>query len=153
MRDHYSDYPLDGYEAAREEHNKIWQNIYSKYPAMMLESKYSNTDATDSKQLLMLAKNYFKDLFNPERSYSITLINDLNNCIGYRGQELKVGDSIRLRANEFYDGFDDISSSLNQLLFITDIKYTLRKDTDISLTVNAIKYQNKLIKRLAKLIQ
>ena len=153
LQDHYSNYPLDGYDMARKEHDSVWQNIYSKYPAMMLENKYSNTDATDSKQLLMLAKNYFKDLSNPERNYSITLIDNLNNCVGYKGQELKVGDSIRLRASEFYDSFDDISSSLNQLLFITDIKYTLRKDTDISLTVNAIKYQNKLIKRLAKLIQ
>lgn len=153
LRDHFTSYPLDGYVTARKEHDNIWQYIYSKYPAMMLESKYSNTDAIDSKQLLMLAKNYFKDLSAPERGYSITLIDNINSCIGYKGQELKIGDSIRLRANEFYEGFDDISSSLNQLLFITDIKYTLRKDADISLTVNAIKYQNKLIKRLARLIQ
>ena len=89
----------------------------------------------------------------PERGYSISLINNIDQFYGYKGQELKIGDSIRLKANEFYDGFDDISSSLNQLLFITDIKYNLRKDTDINLTVNAIKYQDKLIQRLAKLIQ
>lgn len=153
LKQYYNNHPTDTYTNARKKHDEIWYSIYKNYPSIILENKYSNTDATTSKDLLLLAQNAFKDLSNPERGYSITLINDANECEGYYGQELKIGDSIRVRGNEFYNGFDDISRSLNQLLFITDIKYDLRKDTDISLTVNAIKYQDKLIQRLAKLIK
>lgn len=153
LNKYYSSYPLTNYMNAKDNHDNIWQNIYRKYPSIILESKFSDEDATTSKDLLLLAQNAFKDKSMPERGYNISLINNIDQFYGYKGQELKIGDSIRLKANEFYDGFDDISNSLNQLLFITDIKYNLRKDTDINLTVNAIKYQDKLIQRLAKLIQ
>lgn len=153
LNKYYSSYPLTNYMNAKDNHDNIWQNIYRKYPSIILESKFSDEDATTSKDLLLLAQNAFKDKSMPERGYNISLINNIDQFYGYKGQELKIGDSIRLKANEFYDGFDDISNSLNQLLFITDIKYNLRKDTDINLTVNAIKYQDKLIQRLVKLIQ
>ena len=71
----------------------------------------------------------------------------------YRGQELKIGESILVDAEEYYDRRDDLQRALSQYLFITDLSYDLRKDSDISLTVNAIKYQDKLIQRLVKLIK
>ena len=93
-----------------------------------------------------------KDLSQPERNYNISII-DLASLSGYEGQELCIGDSILLDADDYYEEYDDIKTTLSQYLFITDISYTLRKDSNISLTVNSIKYQEKLIQRLVKLIK
>ena len=113
----------------------------------------------------------FKDKQKPERSYNISLIdayntvqiktqeesdrwsNNKTSWTDYRGQELKIGDGILVDVEEYYDTPDNIYQDLSQYLFITDISYDLRKDSDINITVNTIKYQDKLIKRLAKLIK
>jgi hypothetical protein len=71
----------------------------------------------------------------------------------YYGQELKVGDGILVDVNEYYETPDDVYKTISQYLFITDISYELRKDSNINITVNTIKYQDKLIKRLVKLIK
>jgi hypothetical protein len=127
--------------------------LYQKYPSILIEGKYENTDATTSADLMTMAKYAFKDLSRPEREYSISIINDLKDFINYKGQELHIGDPIQVASREFYNQFDDIRISLDQLLFISDIKYNLREDNNISITVNAIKYQDKLIQRLVKLIK
>jgi hypothetical protein len=101
-----------------------------------------------------MAKYYFRDLNEPERNYSISLI-DVSSLRGYEGQELKIGDPIQLNSTEYYNekSSDDVQKSLNKYLFITDIDYELRKDSDISLTINPIKYQDSIVKRLVKLIK
>jgi hypothetical protein len=76
-----------------------------------------------------------------------------NRWVPYLGQELKIGESILIDAEEYYDDPDDIYKSLSQYLFISDISYSLRKNSDIQVTVNTIKYQDKLIQRLVKLIK
>ena len=43
--------------------------------------------------------------------------------------------------------------SLIQYLYITDISYDLRQDDSIQLTVNSIKYRDKVIGELVKLIR
>ena len=133
-------------------HNNKWDEIYKNYSGVVLESKYENKDATTSEELFNLSTNAFKDLSQPERNYNISII-DLASLSGYEGQELCIGDSILLDADDYYDEYDDIKTTLSQYLFITDISYTLRKDSNISLTVNSIKYQEKLIQRLVKLIK
>ena len=59
----------------------------------------------------------------------------------------------QLKANEYYDANDSIYNALVQYLFITDISYTLRKDDDLNITINNIKYQEKLLQSLVKLIR
>ena len=86
----------------------------------------------------------------PERNYSITIIN--NHELNYNGEELRIGDPIKINADEYYNIYDSLYQSLSQYLFITDISYSLRSPTDFSLTVNNIKYTDKLLKRLVKLI-
>lgn len=152
LRDNFEEQQLVDYEAALGEHNKIWDNLYKFFPGIILETTYSNPDATTSQDLFTLAKNHFKDLSRPERGYSISVI-DAASLSGYKGQELHIGDAIQLDAEEFYDEHDAIKKTLSQYLFITDISYDLRKDSDIQLTVNSIKYQEKLIQRLVKLIK
>jgi hypothetical protein len=71
----------------------------------------------------------------------------------YQGQELKIGEGILLDVDDYYDNYDDIYRSMSQYLFITDISYDLRRNDNVQLTVNNIKYQDKLIQRLAKLIK
>ena len=99
-----------------------------------------------------MAKLAMQDFNNIEREYNITTI-DTFALKGYEGQQINIGDSIALNAEELYTGFDDIKESLKQYLFVTDINYTLRQDTDVNLTVNKIKYQDKMIQQLAKLIK
>jgi len=118
----------------------------------MLEQNYKNDTATNSSELMTLAKYAFRDYSAPERQHNITVI-DATSLKGYKGNEIRVGDGIQIDAQAYYNEYDQIYKSLSQYLFITDISYTLRSPTDISLTVNSIKYQDKLIQRLVKLIK
>lgn len=140
------------YERYKELHKNKWNLLRSVYGYLLLENDYKNTTATSSIDLLKMAKYAFKDYMNPERAYSISII-DAAKLGGYKNQEIRVGDAIKIDASSYYNEYDQIYKSLSQLLFITDIKYTLRNPTDISVTVNNIKYSDKLIQRLAKLIK
>ena len=95
---------------------------------------------------------FFKDKEIPERQYGITVI-DINSLHGYRGQQLKVTDQIRIATADFYPDLDQLKNVLDQPLFINQIEYSLRSDSDIKLTVNTVQYQDKMIRRLVKLIK
>lgn len=149
----YVDYNPQQYYQAQKEHDAIWTMIYTKYPNLIYEKSFTSEDATTSQELLQLAQYAFRDYNQPESNYNISVI-DLNTLKGYKGQELKIGDGIEVNASEIYDDNDsDIYRSLIQYLYITDISYDLRKDDDIQLTVNSIKYQDKVIGQLIKLIR
>lgn len=128
------------------------QQIYHRFPGVLLEGTYTNDKATTSEELLRLARLAFQDQRRPERGYTLT-INDLASLQGYHGQSLRIGDPIRLHALEYYDTLVNVSDALNQYLFISDISYTLRSDSAISITVNNIKYQDKVMQRIVRLIQ
>lgn len=166
LKQQFTDKASLNYHAYKERQNILWDNLYKKYPGILLEDSYSNENATTSSDLYVLAKNAFKDKQEPERGYSISLIdaynsllintktdNNIKNWTRYLGQELKIGEGILIDVEEYYSDYDDIYKSLSQYLFITDISYGLRKDSDIQITVNTIKYQDKLIQRLVKLIK
>jgi hypothetical protein len=100
-----------------------------------------------------MAQYAFKDYNQVETNYSITVL-DPWTLRGYKGQELNIGDGIEIDATELYDDHSsDIYKSLIQYLYITDISYDLRRDDNIQLTVNSIKYQDKVISELIKLIR
>jgi len=126
--------------------------LYTRYPGIFLENTYENKDARSSEQLLKMAQLAFKDYSSPEKNYNITVI-DAASLSGYEGQELHIGDGILLNTSDYYDAVDETYRALNQYLFISDISYNLRQDTDISLTVNSIKYQDKLLQSIVKLIR
>ena len=140
------------YLQLQNEKKNFWSLMYTQYPHILLEDTFSNKDATTSEELLLLAKYAFKDKMKPERDYKISFINS-SALEGYTDSELKIGDGILVDASEYYDEIDNITQSLSQYLFITDISYDLRRSSDIQLTVNSIKYQDKLIRRLVKLIK
>lgn len=152
LKTYYRDQPLTNYYNALKEHNVIWDSLYRNFPGLILEKVYSNSAATSSNDLYLLGKNAFRDMSYPENGYTLSLI-DTDNLKGYEGQELHIGDGILVDAEEFDEDNQNIKQALSQYLFITDISYNLRKDSDVSLTVNSIKYQDKLIQRLVKLIK
>ena len=108
--------------------------------------------ATSSSELYKMAQLVFKGKKEPEKNYSLSVI-DYYSLLNYKGEELKPGYGIQINANEYYDENDDIYTALKQYLFITDVSYTLRKDDDLNITVNSIKYQEKLLQSLVKLIR
>ena len=118
----------------------------------MLEDNYKYDLATSSSDLLKNAALVFKNKKEPEKAYTISLL-DINSLNGYKGQELFPGQGILLKANDYYDANDSIYNALVQYLFITDVGYNLRNDGDISITVNSIKYEEKLLQSLVKLIR
>lgn len=149
----YQNYDPVQYRQAQEEHDAIWRQIYIKYPNLIYEQAYTNEDATTSQELLTMAQWAFKDHLQPESNYNISVI-DSNTLKGYQGQELAIGDGIEVNATELYDDAgSDIYKSLVQYLYITDISYDLRQDDNIQLTVNSIKYRDKVIGELVKLIR
>ena len=153
----YQNNPCYTYTRLKQQHDLIWQRLYQNYPNLMLENTYSNNDATTSLELYQFAKQYFNKYCQPERNYNISTI-DVAQLRGYEGDAtvLHVGDAIELDPNEYVDtkaADDPVYSALNQYLFISDISYKLRSDADIQLTVNDIKYEDKLIKSLATLIR
>lgn len=150
--ENFIDGKMSEYEKYQIKHQELWSSLYKQFPSILLEQKYQNEDATNSLELLQMAKLAMQDFNNIEREYNITTI-DTFALKGYEGQQINIGDSIALNAEELYTGFDDIKESLKQYLFVTDINYTLRQDTDVNLTVNKIKYQDKMIQQLAKLIK
>lgn len=144
---------METYNRLVERQSSVWKRIYNLYPGIVLESTYQNDSATTSADLYKMATYYFKDLSAPEKSYNIALIN-ADQLEGYSGNELHIGDSIKLNIFDYYQNTElSIYNALDQYLFITDMNYSLRTDHDLSLTVNNIKYQDKMIQRLAKLIQ
>lgn len=149
----YRNYNPVQYRQAQEEHDAIWRQIYTKYPNLIYEQAYTNEDATTPQELLTMAQWAFKDYNQPESNYNISVI-DSNTLKGYKGQELAIGDGIEVNATELYDDVgSDIYKSLIQYLYITDISYDLRQDDSIQLTVNSIKYRDKVIGELVKLIR
>ena len=148
----FTNRPVSQYDALMKEKSLLWQKIYRTYPNVLLETSFSYDKATTSDELLRMAKLAMKDKIQTENSYSLSLI-DSHNLQGYKGQKIMIGDSIALAVNDFYDKIDDLYELLSQYLFITDISYSLRSDTDINITVNTIKYQDKLLQQLVKLIR
>ena len=149
----YKPLPMTEYYRLKKAHDSIWSSkLFQRFGFLILENNYKDTLSTTSKELYQAAVNAFRDYSNPERQYNLTLI-DVASLKGYHGQDLRIGDAIRIDAQEYYNEYDQIYNSLSQYLFITDINYNLRNATDISVTVNAIKYQDKLIQKLVKLIK
>lgn len=149
---YYINQEIPNYQQALKQHNDCWTQIYNLFPNVILEQSYKNETATTSKELFEMAQLFFKDYLKVETSYNISTI-DISNLKNYQGQEIHIGDPIAINADEYYDGFGDLRTSLEQYLFVTDIKYNLRKDSNISLTVNTIKYGDKVIKELINLIR
>ena len=152
LKKNYANREFATYNELQNKKQLLWQNLHQRYSGFLLEGKFSNADATTSQELYQLAKNAMRDKTEPEKGYSVAVI-DHKDIFGYHGQELKIGTGIRVAANEFYENYDKLQRDMSQFMFITDISYTLRKPDDINLTVNAIKYQDKLIQRLVKLIK
>jgi len=165
LTSHFVDAGISSYEKLLQKREDLWRDFYEEYPYLFLETSYSNDSVTTSEDLLMMAKYAFEDQKYPEKSYSISLIDlvqdveTLDNEDGtynpkyYRWPELQIGEGIRISAEDYTSDRDDIYNALSQLLFITDISRDLRNDGDCQLTVNTIKYQDKLIRRLAKMIR
>lgn len=149
---YYQDYKPEKYYEYKQKHLDIWRSLYLKYPSVILEKSFTFEDATTSQELLDAAKIAFNEYTTLERQYNISIIK-YNKLKGFAKQPLDIGDAIELQADEIYQGRDDISQSLTQFLFITDISYDLRNPTNATITVNTIKYTDKVIKELLKLIR
>lgn len=143
---------LLNYNELLTKHNNLWEKIYQEYPNIILEEDYSNSDAASSSDLIRGAQYYLKQYYQPETQYDITTINkeDLTGP----GFVPKIGQGIEINPSYYQSISSKIfSDALKQYLFVTDISYTLRSDSDIKLTVNSVKYSDKLIQRLATLIR
>ena len=143
---------LLNYNELLTKHDNLWEKIYQEYPNIILEENYSNSDAVSSSDLIRGAQYYLKQYYQPETQYDITTINreDLTGP----GFIPKIGQGIEINPSYYQSVSSKIfSDALKQYLFVTDISYTLRSNSDIKLTVNSVKYSDKLIQRLATLIR
>lgn len=148
----YTSADTTSYDSAKQAHYKQWKILYENYGNFLLENSFTDSESVTSEALYDAAMAFFKDKEIPERQYGITVI-DINSLHGYRGQQLKVTDQIRIATADFYPDLDQLKNVLDQPLFINQIEYSLRSDSDIKLTVNTVQYQDKMIRRLVKLIK
>lgn len=140
------------YNRLLKNHNDLWKEIYLNYPNIILEEVYSDSDAISSNDLLKGARNYLRQYYQPENNYDVSIINrgDLEGP----GFVPEIGQGILMNASYYAQiASRNFTSAIQQYLFVTDISYTLRSNSDIKLTVNSIKYSDKLIQRMAKLIR
>lgn len=152
LKDQYRELPMSEYYRYKKLHNHIWQVLYNKYNFMILQNTYKNEQATTSDELLQMAQYAFKNNSAPEAEYSISVLNT-SELQGYYGQEIRIGDGIKIDAQAYYNEYDQIYNSLSQYLFISKISYALRNPVDVSLTVNDVQYEDKIVQRLVKLIK
>lgn len=151
IRQGYLDTNIEAYDQAKRDQQQMWRYLYDHYSNVLFEKSYTNSDATTSEKLYDAAMNELLDTTTPERSYNMSII-DWHSLKGYDGHELRIGDPIKINADELYSDKDFVYHSLSQLLFISDISYTLRDPSSLSVTVNNVKYSDKLINRLVSLI-
>lgn len=153
---HYEQQQNVKYETLKTEQQSIWYNIIKQYPGIILQNSFTPKDENTCEDVLHSALNMLKDLSQSERQYDITLLENKvsdfklsNYCL----QELHIGDPIALKAEEYYRQYDSTYNILQSYLFITDISYKLREDSSLKITVNNLKYQDKLLQSLVKLIR
>lgn len=140
------------YENLLIEKESIWKELHQKYPNIFYEGVFEYPEATTSEELYQMAYYAFKGKSEPEINYSITVL-DIYSLKGYSGEELKIGYPILVDVTEYQ--LDNLAAkkAIDQYLFITDISYKLRTDVNINITVNSVKYDDKLIQKLVKLIR
>lgn len=152
LKQSFKSKPISLYEEELKTKEALWSSISRNYSGLLLENSFSTKQATNWKELSLASKNAFKDLSHPESSYNLSVL-DFRKLKEYQGQEFFIGQGIKIAAEDFSEPTDWTQKILSQYLFISDISYSLRSDADIQLTVNNIKYQDKLIQRLVKLIK
>ena len=148
---YFKEKTLPVYEDLIDRKNIVWKRLVKNYPCF-LEKVYSNDDITSSEELRKMARLELQRYSRPEFNYNIT-INDVYSLWGYKSHMLNIGDPILLDTTSYYQEFDQLTTALNQYLFITDISYDLRTDFGISVTVNNLKYTDKLMQQLVSLIR
>ena len=148
---YFKEKTLPVYEELINQKNIVWRKLVKNYPCF-LEKVYSNDSITSSEELRKMARLELQRYSRPEFNYNIT-INDVYSLWGYKSHMLNIGDPILLDTTSYYQEFDRLTTSLNQYLFITDISYDLRTDFGISVTVNNLKYTDKLMQQLVSLIR
>lgn len=148
----FEDTKLLTYDYLLESRQSVWKGLHEKYPFVFYEGVFEYPTATSSDELYQMAYYAFKDKSKPETEYSITIL-DAYSLKGYSGEDIRVGYPILIDATEYQLENIQAQKAIDQYLFITDISYSLRSDLNISITVNSIKYDDKLIERLVKFIR
>lgn len=143
---------LSSYSRLQQQKESLWKNLHKFYPHVFYEGYFEYPEATTSEELYQMAEYAFKGKSEPETNYSVSIL-DIYSLKGYSGESLRVGQPILIDATEYQMDNVELKKAIDQYLFITDISYSLRSDTNISITVNRIKYDEKLIQKLVKLIR
>ena len=148
----FIDCGLSTYENLLQDKETLWKELHYLYPNIFLEGVFEYPTATSSEELLQMAQYAFKGKSQPEANYSLTIL-DIFSLKGYNGEELRIGYPIMIDVTQYKIDNLNMQKAIDQYLFITDISYGLRSDTNISITVNSIKYDDKLIQKLVRLIR
>lgn len=143
---------LSTYQQLLQNKDTLWKELHDTYPNLFFEGVFEYPTATSSEELLQMAEYAFKGKSQPEVNYSMTIL-DVFSLHGYKGEELKIGYPIMVNVSDYQLDNLRMQKDMDQYLFITDITYSLRSDSNINITVNSIKYDDKLIQKLVKLIR
>lgn len=144
-------FDTEPYDKALAAQKQTWFDFKAKYPSICLETTYTNNTATTSQFLYEAAMAQFKDLSNPEPDYNVGILDNFEiNDISILN--LQLGDQVRISKEILQEEQTEIKKMLENVLFVTSIKYNLRNDMSMNINVNKIKYTDVLISRLARIL-
>lgn len=142
---------LENYYNALDERDGIWTKIYEKYGHLIQENYYEDSTSTTPELLLENARIQFEFLSKPEPNYAVSII-DIYNIDNTGLNKIEITDQISIESDIIESKPNEIRRLLSEKLYVSGISHDLRSDADISLIVNPIRYDDKLIKRLVKLL-
>lgn len=141
----------DDYYNYLNEHNQIWKNLYTDYPAIFREGNFSTNSVSDAKELYKSAKSYLDSVSNPEYTYSISVM-DTHNITKNKTLSILLGDQIKIDMSEDIYGKNILNKAMKEPLYVTSISKDLRSDGDISLEVSVTKATDIMLTRFAKIL-
>ena len=157
--DYFTDYLANSvqysdtnYYSLMEQHDAIWQDLYTTYPGVFRESTYINDDAATSSQLFEAANKELQVLAEPEISYDITGLDIYMKDKEYSPLNMTLGDQIAIDYQEDAYRNDTLYQALNEPLYLTGITHSLRSDGDYRFSVVTSKATDIMLKRFARIL-
>lgn len=127
----------------QDEKRKIWFDLKKDYGEFLLEGYYENEIETDPEKLYREGLLFANGVKEPLQDYNLSYL-DISNLTERDIKDLKAGDVIKIRHKNFNLSEKEINVQ------IQNITKELRNQGNITLGIDRLEYQQKLVEKLLK---